>query len=59
MKTLEELKQEMDTARAVYDAAENTAEDADDAWVVAEDVWRTARNAYFKKLKELLQLVLF
>ena len=44
MKTLEELKQEMDDADY---AARDAADDA------AYDAWAAARDAYRKKLKEL------
>jgi len=59
MKTLEELKQEWDTARDVAWAFEDAVETATRAaeWGTwrAEDAWDVvwdARNAYHKKLKE-------
>ena len=55
MKTLEELKQEMDAAwdarAAVYAAAARGV--ADNAYEAAYDAWCDAANAYHKKLREL------
>jgi len=53
MKTLEELKQERDTARAAYNTADVAAQEAYDAWNAAWDAWEAARAACHKKLKEI------
>ena len=58
MKTLEELKQEMDIALAAWDAARAVAaaRDAWGAWYDADDAWdayAVACAAYNKKLREV------
>ena len=50
MKTLEELKQEMDIARAAWDA---WGADDDAAWDAAWGAYLVAQDAYDKKLKEM------
>jgi len=59
MKTLKELKREMDDARADWEAAYDArlaalaAADWDAAFDAAWDAWCDARVAYHKRLKEV------
>ena len=60
MKTLEELKQEMDSALAAYATADDAEDSTWSAWddaardaATARTTWRNVRDAYKKRLKEL------